>query len=570
MKTEKSNQELLKLLEEAEYRLEEATDTLEAIRSGQIDALIVKGDDGHSIYSLQTADHSFRIFIEQMSDGAVTLSRNGMIIYTNSSFANIVGLPLEKIVGNLFDQFILPKDQSIWNEINSNAWDNHIKIELQLLSADQTIIPVLLSLTKLELSDGIAMSIIVTDLSLQKKTERLLKEKNRQLEEAQRETKHLNANLENTVEERTKALQVNISEKIVIEQNLRSNQERLAQILETMAEGVVIFDLEGQLTYANPMAKKILGITQLDDEYIDPKWELLFVNGDPLPAEHYPIHKAISSGQPVYDYEVAVQPPEGDRFFISVNAAPIKDARGEIISGIGTFMDVTHRRKLIQQKDDFISVASHELRTPVTALKASLQMLDRIKDRGDAGLMTKMILQANKSMNKMSTLIEDLLNATKMNEGQLHLKKSWINLESLIRSCCDDTLSNTPFHVIIEGDLSLNVFADEQKIEQVIVNFISNAAKYAPLGKEIHISIHEHENMTKVAVIDNGPGISEDKLPHIFDRFYRVDSAGTQYSGLGLGLYICSEIIYKHGGQIGADSEVGQGSTFWFTLPSPA
>lgn len=570
MKKEISNQELLRLLEEAEFRLEEANDTIEAIRSGNIDALIVKAEDGHQIFTLKSADHTFRIFIEQMTEGAVTLNRDGIILYSNSRFAAIVNLPLEKIAGQPFDRFIALKDLQEWDRLILSAWDKDIKGELLLSALSAPAVPVLLSLKTLDLSEGLSMSVILTDLSVQKETQRLLQEKNAELEEAQRIAKHLNATLENTVAERTKALQVNIEEKTRIEAELRSNQERLTQILETMAEGVVILNLEGVLNYANPMAQKILGIQQIEGTertYDDPEWPMLWVDGTVLPKDDHPINMTIATGQPVYDYEISVQPPDGERFYISINAAPIRDHRGSVIAGIGTFMDVTNRRKAIQQKDDFISVASHELRTPVTSLKASLQLLDKIKDRPDNSLVPKLIGQANKSMNKMSVLIEDLLNATKMAEGQLHLRKTLIPVLDLINDCCQDIREGSAFKISVEGDLDARVFADADKLEQVIVNFVSNATKYAPDSKEIRIAIKRNKQVTRISVIDKGPGVPMEKLPHLFDRYYRVDSSGVQYSGLGLGLYICSQIIKKHGGEIGADSVLGEGSTFWFTIP---
>lgn len=557
-------------LEETEFRLEEANDTIEAIRTGAIDALVVNGEEGHQVFTLKSADHTFRIFIEQMTEGAVTLNRNGIILYSNSRFAKIAGLALEKIVGQPFKRFLQNEDIEEWERLIAIAWNNNIKGELQLSAANGSGVPVLLSLKTLELQEGLSMSIILTDLSVQKQNQRLLQDKNAELEEAQRIAKHLNATLENTVDERTRALQINIEEKTRISEELKINQERLSQILETMAEGVVIYNLEGKLTYANPMAQKILGMKQLEGPvlaYDDPEWEVLWVDGTKLPVENYPVNTAIATGQPVYDYEIAVQPPEAERFYISINAAPIRNDLGQIVAGIGTFMDVTNRRKTIQQKDDFISVASHELRTPVTALKASLQLLDRVKNRPDTGMVSKLIEQANKSMNKMSVLIEDLLNSTKMTEGQLHLKKSVLKLRELVDDCCSDIRANKNYTISLEGDLDAEVFADADKLEQVIVNFVSNAVKYAPASKEIKIRIDQNGGMTRVSVIDQGPGVPKEKLPHLFDRYYRVDSSGAQYSGLGLGLYICAQIMEKHGGKIGAESEIGKGSTFWFSLP---
>jgi len=231
-------------------------------------------------------------------------------------------------------------------------------------------------------------------------------------------------------------------------------------------------------------------------------------------------------------------------------------------------MDVTNRRKAIQQKDDFISVASHELRTPVTSLQASLQLMQKMRDRLDSPIVPKLIQQANKSMDKMRALIDDLLNATNMTEGQLHLKRQWINLRDLIEDCCQEIRSDDSFDIQIVCEPDVKIFADEHKIEQVLVNFIGNAAKYAPESKEIKICITQDPELTKVSVIDEGPGIPPAKIPYLFERYYRVDNDGSQYSGLGLGLYICSQIIYKHGGDIGVESELGRGSTFWFSLPA--
>ncbi|MGY0041231.1 sensor histidine kinase [Pedobacter sp. NJ-S-72] len=121
--------------------------------------------------------------------------------------------------------------------------------------------------------------------------------------------------------------------------------------------------------------------------------------------------------------------------------------------------------------------------------------------------------------------------------------------------------------LIVQGDASIEVFADENRIDQVVVNFVNNAVKYAPDSKNIYMIIEKEHGITKVSIKDGGPGIPEEKRVHLFDRYYRSDYEGGQYSGLGLGLYICSEIIKRHGGNIGVDSEIGQGSSFWFTIP---
>jgi signal transduction histidine kinase len=301
--------------------------------------------------------------------------------------------------------------------------------------------------------------------------------------------------------------------------------------------------------------------------YNDAKWQNLRLDGSPLPYEEHPMSIMMATGKPVYDLEISIQPPDGDRFYISFNAAPIFDENGILAEGVGTFMDVTNRRRLTLLKDEFISVASHELKTPVTSLKLSLQLLSRMKDNPSPLKMPQLIDQATKSLDKLSILIADLLNVSKVNIGQLHLNKTLFIIAKVVDDCCYHIRASGDYTIHTDGDLELKVCADIDRIDQVITNFVNNAVKYAPASKQIAVHIIKQGNMGKVSISDKGPGIPNEKLPHLFDRYYRADSRGNQLSGLGLGLYIAAEIIKKHGGEIGVESELGNGSTFWFTLP---
>lgn len=233
---------------------------------------------------------------------------------------------------------------------------------------------------------------------------------------------------------------------------------------------------------------------------------------------------------------------------------------------LGTLYDITRDKLAEREKDDFISIASHELKTPLTALKGSIQILEKMKEAPTLKLPA-LLDQASKSMNKVTALVDDLLNASRMSEGQLHLKKTHFNLSKAIDECCLHVTVAGTYQILTEGVKDAEVDADSERIQRVLINFVNNAVKYAAKSKDIIIRVDQGASGTKVSVTDKGPGIAKEKIPHLFERFYRADENGGQYSGLGLGLYISAEIIRKHGGDIGVESEPGKGSTFWFILP---
>lgn len=251
-----------------------------------------------------------------------------------------------------------------------------------------------------------------------------------------------------------------------------------------------------------------------------------------------------------------------------IRLMPIKDAEGFMKLWIGTATDIEELRLLQQQKDDFISIASHELKTPVTSLKLSLQLLNELRHDLSNSIIPILIVQANRSLDRFSVLIDDLLNASKVNAGQLQLNKKQFILSELIDDCCSYVRIQGEYAVITEGDIKVKVIADAEKIEQVVINFVNNAIKYAPLSKEIRICIKTETDKVKVSVIDRGPGIPRTNQQYLFDRYYRVNNNGSHsYPGIGLGLYIAAEIIKSHNGKIGVESVIDKGSSFWFTLP---
>lgn len=250
-----------------------------------------------------------------------------------------------------------------------------------------------------------------------------------------------------------------------------------------------------------------------------------------------------------------------------VKGAPYRDEYGTVVKWFGSCFNIDEHVKALQKKDEFINIASHELKTPVTSLKASLQMLSRFKSNASSEMLPKLIDQANRNAEKVTSLIADLLNASQMTQGQLHLNKSIFYFSKILEDCCSHVSLGSSHEVVFEGDLSLNFFGDEHRISQVVTNFVNNAVKYAPQSKTINIRIEKCKESIKVSVTDQGPGIPKEMQEQLFNRYYRVDNGQSQVSGLGLGLYISAEIIKKHQGEIGVDSTPGKGACFWFTLP---
>lgn len=164
------------------WQLEEATDTIEAIRTGQVDALVVEGKDGHELYSLKTADQAYRVFIETMNEGAVTLNEAGLILYCNSTFANLVGAPLSQAIGLSFEAFVAPDSQEAYRQLFKRSWWETRKAELTIQGPDGEV-PCQLSVTALEMDEGVSLSVILTDLTFQKATQSLLKQSNDRLAE---------------------------------------------------------------------------------------------------------------------------------------------------------------------------------------------------------------------------------------------------------------------------------------------------------------------------------------------------------------------------------------------------
>jgi len=239
-----------------------------------------------------------------------------------------------------------------------------------------------------------------------------------------------------------------------------------------------------------------------------------------------------------------------------------------IINRLLEFQDEIERQNFA--KEEFISIAAHELKTPITSIKASLQILDRYsKQNLDTNKIAPFVFKSNKQINRLTGLVNELLDVTKIQQGKLTMRKRPVELDALVADAVQEVSPLFEQKFIIIKDLpAVTVEADPARIIQVVINLLTNAAKYSPQAREVHIWVEETDEEVSVFVRDFGMGIPKEKIPFLFNRFYRVYETKELVQGLGLGLYICREIIRSHDGNLDAISDTGKGSTFWFSLPT--
>jgi signal transduction histidine kinase len=236
---------------------------------------------------------------------------------------------------------------------------------------------------------------------------------------------------------------------------------------------------------------------------------------------------------------------------------------------IGVTFDITDHKELQQQKDDFIGIASHELKTPVTSIKAYTQLLGRILLQKGDSLEAAMVTKMDNQITRLTKLIGDLLDVTKINSGKLQFNEICFDLNALTCEIVEELQRTTETHRLIETvSTPVMVFADPERIGQVMTNLITNAIKYSPAADKILINTYIKNSEIVFCVQDFGIGISVEKQEKVFEQFYRV-SGDMQHTfpGLGLGLYIAAQIIKRARGNIWLESQEGEGATFCFSLP---
>ena len=355
-------------------------------------------------------------------------------------------------------------------------------------------------------------------------------------------------------------------------------QAILAAIVSSSDDAIISKTLFGIITSWNHAATKMFGYTEAE---VIGKHISIIIPPDRMDEEKMIIEN-IRNGTKINHFETLRIAKDGKEVHISLTVSPVRNKEDKVIGASKIARDITGKievekqrllyteklQQLNKYKDEFMAMASHELKTPLTIIKANLDVLV-LKMQEDANSL--FVQNTLKQVNKLDKLINDLLDISKIQSGKLELKLAGFDMNILLKEIICNIQLTTSIRIIFNKPKG-EVFAygDVDRISLVINNLLGNAIKYAPGSKEILVEAFKSGDAIMVSVSDNGIGIPGEDLTNIFSRFYRVSGLNSTFSGSGIGLYISSEIISRHGGKIWAESELHKGSTFYFSIPASA
>jgi len=606
-------------------RLEEAEETLRAIRNGEVDALVIDGPQGEVIYTLDTADYPYRLMIDEMNQGAVSVSPDSIILYSNRDFAGILGMDGANLSGVEFGNYVVDQMRDQFLTDLEEARIKGVRREYLLKHQTGREIPVLISFATLQPQTN-SISIVVTDLTAQK-----------ELEEELRKAKH---NLEDLVAERTK--------------ELRESESRLFRILEHSAADLKAMrrlneigtrcardgqDREGCLQEILRVAIDISGADKGNIQLVDPQSGLLKMISEV--GFDGPFLEFFADGHQPGSCTVALETQQrvivedtrqsalfaGSPSLNALNKAgvravqstPLISSAGNVLGVISTHFEFTRRpteqelrlmdlltrqaadyleRKRVEEereellasehelrqtaeeanrlKDEFLAIMSHELRNPLNVILGYAELLLRNEEIRNSAPLSRMADAVKRNAVAQSKLIRDLLDLSRLRSGKLELNRETVSPVMSIHNAIETVrLDAQGKDIKIEVEApreAVFVEADPVRLEQVIWNLLNNSVKFTPRGGLIAVKLHAEPDEIVLSVQDNGQGIDSAFLPHIFEIFRQADpSTNRSQSGMGIGLAVVQQLVELHGGAVTAHSEgLGQGATFNIRLPRSA
>ncbi|WP_255563253.1 PAS domain S-box protein [Mucilaginibacter sp. 21P] len=496
----------------------------------------------------QNLEQDFKL-LKAALDASVTgiiITDNGLpdnpIIYCNKAFEDMTGYQRSEIIGR--NCRFLQKDdreQAARYQLGEAvANGNDAVVEIRNYKKDGTLFWNELYLSPTYNDNGQLTYFVGVqhDITLRKR--------------AEEELKANQAEMEQRVEDRTRSL--------------REKEEYLSSIFETIRESLMVLSPELKVLTVNHDFIKTFKVSK---EETEGKQLYELGNGQwDIPELRRLLEQVLPTNNPVVDFEVSHDFPHIGKKLMLLNAHRIElegEYKDRILIAIE---DITDKREIEQRKDDFLSIASHELKTPLTTVKGYVQVMDKLVAKTGDEKLHNAIDKTSVYIDRLNNLITELLDVSRIQSGKFKIYKEPFSFDNMVQNAVNSLHQASPSHHInVIGETGIEIVGDEAHLEQVMINLLSNAIKYSPDEKEVDVQLSVVSNFVKVSVSDKGLGISREEQKRIFDRFYRVGNIQQKFPGMGIGLYICSEIIKNHGGNLWVESEPGKGSSFSFTLP---
>lgn len=334
-----------------------------------------------------------------------------------------------------------------------------------------------------------------------------------------------------------------------------------AAIVESSDDAIISKSIDGHITSWNRGAEKLYGYTA--DEIIGKSVSVLM---PPEKVSDFPaIMKQLRRGKKIDHYETKRKTKNGKVIDVSITVSPIKDSQGNVIGASKIARDISERIDYQDRREDFVSSASHELKTPLTTQKVYGELLNDLINKNGDTQYKPYIKKIIRQTAKLENLVNDLLQVSNRYIGKLELERKAFVIGGVLKETVSDLQQVSKHNIILKQELNTTVIGDKERTSQVLSNLLSNAMKYSKEGSEIIVTSELRGDMVVVSVRDFGIGIAKRHHKRIFEKFYRLSKS--TYPGMGIGLNFCQEIISRLGGDIWVESERGKGSAFYFSLP---
>lgn len=488
----------------------------------------------------------FRLLINSVNDYAIfTMNPQGCIRSWNRGAERLFRYKKKKIIGKHFSEFFTSEDQlqkRPEEELQKAIRDGRAEATNWVVRHDTTRFFASSVTTALWNSDGKLRGFakVVRDLSTLRHTEETLRQ---------------------------------------LETELRKSKEQLEVILESIADGISVQDAHGNVVYMNNTGAELCGFDSPQEALRKSKfskkqgkviqYEIQDEEGNPYPQDKLPCNRALrgeKNPQAIVQY---YDKRTNTRRWSLMKARPIFDEKGKVQFAVDVFSDITQQYEMEKRKDEFISMASHELKTPVTSLKVYMEVLQKQLEKQSNGSPVSYLGKMHAQLDKLTKLIKDLLDISRIQTGKLEFHYETFPIDELIKEITDNVRLTTRKHtIVISHKANVLLTADRDRISQVLINLLTNAIKYSPQADKIVVAAKKDAHEAIVSVRDYGIGISKEHHYKIFERFYQIKGAAEKtFPGLGIGLHISNEIVKRHGGKLWVESAKGKGAMFQFALP---